>query len=361
MTAALSGRRPSEPRTWDENGARALFVLMACIWLVAFKWSWIFWSIGRHALVTILIRAMVIFLAPMAMLAHAIWYTRDDPSRVIWISIAIFSPTIVWAAFSLHVSCGGWIGSAFLPMWCVVGVLLPTLYDVPGRIRSPLTALTALLHFVDMAVEFKLAEALPAFVAEPMMAMHRGMRLLIPLEPDPSFPPTVYSCMWLNNFFTPTAIVLWVLNRVTSQRREWQKRSDEVLFNLIPEEIADQLRRGVPSSELTRHHHNVTCFFSDIVGFTALSHRTQDPSKVNSNKHYRSQQGDRDQTRRCRVLVYYVPILSFPLRDFLMKPIHNKKSAANVFADPHADLPGDGNAPEHVPRLRLHRGTHRGI
>jgi len=171
----------------------------------------------------------------------------------------------------------------------------------------------------------------------------------------------MYSCMWLNNFFTPTAIVLWVLNRVTSQRREWQKRSDEVLFNLVPEEIADQLRRGVPSSELTRHHHNVTCFFSDIVGFTALSHRTQDPSKVNSNKHYRSQQGDRDETRRCRVLVYNVPILSFPLRDFLMQPIHNKKSAANVFADPHADLPGDGNAPEHVPRLRLHRGTHRGI
>ena len=192
---------------------------------------------------------MAFFLPPMGMLTHAIWWAEGAPSSVIWTSISIFSPAIVWGAFSLHVACGSWIGSAFMPMWCFIGVILPMLYDVPARIRSPFTAVVAFVHFADMAVDFKLAAALPAFIAEFLFAVHRGMRLVIPLEPDPSFPPTVYSCMWLNNFFTPMAILLWVLLRVTWQRRVWQAKSDEVLYNLVPEEIADQLRCGTPSNQ----------------------------------------------------------------------------------------------------------------
>lgn len=123
-------------------------------------------------------------------------------------------------------------------MWCFVGIILPILYDVPVRFRAPFITVVAFVHFADMAVEFKLAEALPTFVAELMLAVHRGSRLLVPMEPDPSFSPTVFSCMWLNNFFTPMAILLWVLTRVTSQRRKWQEKSDEVLYNLVPKDIA---------------------------------------------------------------------------------------------------------------------------
>jgi class 3 adenylate cyclase len=60
-------------------------------------------------------------------------------------------------------------------------------------------------------------------------------------------------------------------NRVeqrTRQLSQEKERSEELLLNILPVEIADRLKRNESSTE---HFEEVTILFADIVGFTSLS------------------------------------------------------------------------------------------
>ena len=54
-----------------------------------------------------------------------------------------------------------------------------------------------------------------------------------------------------------------------SKKLEVEKNlSNMLLYNMLPKEIADDLRSG--NTVEPKHHENVTLFFSDIVGFTSI-------------------------------------------------------------------------------------------
>jgi len=195
-------------------------------------------------------------------------------------SALFFGLLVICTATALHIALGGWIAAAYLPMWALSAVMIMIMYDVPNGILRPVISLVGFMYLADMSVEFRTVEAFPAFVSQPMYAVYHGLRAILPIEPVAGLPDSAYSFVMINNFFTPMGILLWVLLKLTQQRREWQAKSDQVLYNLMPVEIANKLRRGVPSAQLTQHHAGVTCFFSDVVGYTAMCDRLHDPAKV---------------------------------------------------------------------------------
>lgn len=48
------------------------------------------------------------------------------------------------------------------------------------------------------------------------------------------------------------------------------KRTDSLLYQMIPKPVADRLRRGEPAITTCQVFDNVTILFSDVVGFTSI-------------------------------------------------------------------------------------------
>ncbi len=55
----------------------------------------------------------------------------------------------------------------------------------------------------------------------------------------------------------------------TRELREEKKRSDDLLLNILPEEVAEELKAN--GQALAKHFQNVTVLFTDFKGFTAMS------------------------------------------------------------------------------------------
>jgi class 3 adenylate cyclase len=257
-----------------------IIMLQGAIWLVGFKWSFIFKMFERPRLT----RALWCYCFCQGLQIAALYVRRAEQGgmvsgRDLMRSIVFFCFSTSLIAYVLHVLMGGWQGSVYVLMWPLTTVLMMILYEVPLKIRNSIIGFYGILFFSDMAVEFKVVEMFPEFIANVMHGIYDGVRLVVQPEPIPGI-PALDGIMACNNFFSPMFLLIYCMSKVVSQRREWQERSDRVLYNLVPPEIANKLRRGVPGSKLTQHHAGVTCFFSDIVGYTSMCDKMQDPAHV---------------------------------------------------------------------------------
>lgn len=91
--------------------------------------------------------------------------------------------------------------------------------------------------------------------------------------------PLEFHKRWFSANISPLSSesVLWVARDITASRqatealRQQQKRSDELLLNILPEAIAQRLKSE--ESTIADSFENVTVLFADLVNFTQLSTR----------------------------------------------------------------------------------------
>ena len=70
-----------------------------------------------------------------------------------------------------------------------------------------------------------------------------------------------------------------VVEQRTQELAEEKKRAEALLHNILPRSVAERLQREGDNAFIADLHAEATVFFSDIVGFTAMSHGTP-PSEV---------------------------------------------------------------------------------
>ena len=273
---AQEERRSSTPRRGES--IHELLLVETMIWLVAFKWSFIFAYFESPTLVAVLNAHCVVGLLPMALLVGA-RYGRADGATAqdIMCSASLFSITTCCTATSLHISMGGWSAGGYLPLWCICAVMIQCVYNVPSSVLKSTVGTFASVLLLNMAEEFGVAATMPAPVYDVIRASNSRLRALVPQD---GAPRPLYGWMCLNNFFTSMALLMWMLRKVTRQRKEWQKKSDDLIYNLVPAAVADKIRAGVPVDQLTHRHVDATCFFSDIVNYTQICNEVCDATRV---------------------------------------------------------------------------------
>jgi guanylate cyclase len=104
---------------------------------------------------------------------------------------------------------------------------------------------------------------LAAFVASVLYAV------VIPHWVDPIYTPTASVADAAFNLIATAILVLVVLAYFARQRDRFQQRSDDLLRNILPDEIADRLKdeRAMIADDFA----SASVLFADVVGFTPLS------------------------------------------------------------------------------------------
>lgn len=158
----------------------------------------------------------------------------------------------------MHVLQGGFAGSAAVLSWTVVS---PPLSVILLRSRRSLIGFfcVTMLSFVVGVV---LTETgVPEQFSESLRneALTGGLKSL-------------FFCL---NLLVPSVILLGALFYYELRLAHEEKVSRRLVEEILPARIADKLRAGVPREELVEHYDNVAIFFSDIVGYTALSSQNE--------------------------------------------------------------------------------------
>jgi class 3 adenylate cyclase len=102
--------------------------------------------------------------------------------------------------------------------------------------------------------------------------------LLNPLAPAdlaPSEP--LQLVLMVGNILAPAAIALGLVLFIDEERLRARRQSDELLLNVLPEPIANRLKRG--ERDLADHYEDASVLFSDIVNFTPFS-ESKSPQEV---------------------------------------------------------------------------------
>ena len=77
------------------------------------------------------------------------------------------------------------------------------------------------------------------------------------------------------NIFASHAKIIFIIRDITAEKKqnilleEEKKKSESLLRNILPEEVAKRLKSG--ETFIADNFPDITCFFSDMVGFTAIS------------------------------------------------------------------------------------------
>jgi hypothetical protein len=82
----------------------------------------------------------------------------------------------------------------------------------------------------------------------------------------PPFPYPIRLASYTFSIAAPATIIFFLFRYSDLRRRDAQVRSDELLFNAIPNSIAARLKRG--EGRIAEAYEDTTVLFADLVGFT---------------------------------------------------------------------------------------------
>jgi adenylate cyclase len=157
---------------------------------------------------------------------------------------------ILFLPFLLMIALGGFIKSSAVLLWSILSPLGALLFDEPRRALRWLAAYLGLAIFSGY------------FEFHPLVSS--------------SLSPAVVTTFFILNIGTVSAIAIFLLsyfvgekNRLFTLLRGEQARSENLLLNILPKEIAAILKNEYRT--IADHYNDASVLFADMVGFTPLS------------------------------------------------------------------------------------------
>ena len=161
--------------------------------------------------------------------------------------------------FLLMIALGGFIKSSAVILWSILSPLGALLYDEP---RQALRWLAAYLSLAVISGYFEF---------HPLVSS--------------SLSPAVVTIFFILNIGTVSAISIFLLayfvgekNRLFTLLRGEQAKSENLLLNILPKEIAAILKNE--NRTIADHYNDASVLFADMVGFTPLSARLKPAEMV---------------------------------------------------------------------------------
>ena len=159
---------------------------------------------------------------------------------------------ILFLPFLLMIALGGFIKSSAVILWSLLSPLGAMLFDEPRR------ALRWLVAYLSLA----------------MISGHFEFHPLV----SSSLSPATVTVFFILNIGTVSAIAIFLLayfvgekNRLFTLLRGEQIKSENLLLNILPKEIAAILKNE--RRTIADHYTEASILFADMVGFTPLSAR----------------------------------------------------------------------------------------
>jgi class 3 adenylate cyclase len=249
---AIASRIGADPRDTDELRLRKtiLSAFVISFWPLPILWSLIYLAYGEVLAAAIPFAYDVVALASLAVFAAT---GRFGLFRAVNVLCFILLPLL------LQVALGGFAASSAVVMWSVV---------------APFAAL--ILSGVRSAAAW-----LGVFGAELVIAavLDSG------LSGSNALPALLVTAFFVLNIGALAAVAVALMATFVSQKdaamrllaRE-QDRSERLLLNVLPREIASRLKAG--ESPIADAYDAATILFADIVGFTPLTHELEPKEMV---------------------------------------------------------------------------------
>ena len=157
---------------------------------------------------------------------------------------------ILFLPFLLMIALGGFVKSSAVILWSLLCPLCALLFDEPRRALRWLVAYLALVIFSGYL------EVNPLFSS--------------------SLPPAFVNLFFIMNIVAVPTIAIILLayfvnekNRLFRLLGDEQAKSENLLLNILPKEVAAILKNG--SRTIADHYEEASVLFADMVGFTPLS------------------------------------------------------------------------------------------
>ncbi len=150
---------------------------------------------------------------------------------------------ILLLPFFLMIALGGFINGSAVILWAVICPLGALLFDDISH------ALCWFIAFIGLVILSGLMQSTTQF--------------------DNQLPPAVVEFFFVVNIIGSSSIVIMMVFYFVAQKNMFQKKSESLLLNILPKEIATILKHE--SRTIADHYDEASVLFADMVGFTQLS------------------------------------------------------------------------------------------
>jgi class 3 adenylate cyclase len=243
--------KPEMMETQEEKLRRSLLIFAAAVMILAVMlWLAIYWAMGVHFSSNVPLAYQVI---SMASLFHYVKTRNFTALRFVQLSLFLFTP------FIMQWSMGSSVTSSGVTLWALlapIGALVVSSWreSIPWFIAY--MVMTALSGFFDYMLGSPGSGGVPMntiglFFAMNFAAMSSILYFLV------------------RHFVIETEKIKTQLDQQHALLAEEQKRSERVLFNVLPSNIAQRLKSN--EGLIADGYADVTVMFADLVNFTQLT------------------------------------------------------------------------------------------
>jgi adenylate cyclase len=239
----LIARIGSDPADSDEiRLQKTLLVLGSMMFIAAGAlWGLIYFSFGEYIAGSIPLGYAII-----SILSVIVFHLTHRYQTFLFTQLLL----ILFLPFLLMIALGGFIRSSAVILWSLLSPLGALLFDEPRR------AMRWLAAYLSLAILSGYFEFHPLILS--------------------SLSPATVTVFFILNISTVSAIAIFLLayfvsekNRLFTLLRGEQAKSESLLLNILPKEIASILKNE--SRTIANHYTDASILFADMVGFTPLS------------------------------------------------------------------------------------------